>query len=184
MVLGLCHAAPVRYQHHRLSRRFAHDAAPGLRWGNVARARTLPRLRDPAARRHMRSVVQLERGSKPPAVALEVSRLVLASTVGLVDWPVIDAGARNACVLVMCVDVIDVDHKAAAGGVLRASRRQTVLAGDAVQPDDLATDVDLAVHDSALIVAVQSTSPQAERPDQEVVASLDVLVDEQWDDPL
>ena len=139
---------------------------------------------DPAAQRHMRSVVQLERGSKPPAVALEVSRLVLASTVGLVDWPMIDAGARNACVLVMCVDVIDIDHKPAAGGVLRAWGRQTVLAGEAVHPDDLATDVDLAVHDSALIVAVQSTSPQAERPDQEVVASLDVLVDEQWDDPL
>ncbi len=54
-----------------------------------------------------------------------------------------------------------------------------MLARDAVQPDDLAADVDLAMHHSALIVAIDPTSPQAERPDQEVVASPNVLIDEQ-----
>jgi hypothetical protein len=117
-------------------------------------------------------------------MALEVSRLVLPSTVGLIDGRMIDAGARGPCVLVMLVDVIDVDYKAAAGGVLRAWRRQTVPARDAVQPDDLAADTDLAVHDSTLIVAIDPTRPQAERPDQEVMAGLNVLINEQWGNPL
>ncbi len=58
-----------------------------------------------------------------------------------------------------------------------------MLARDAVQPYDLASGMDLAVHDPTL-VAVDPTRLQAKRPDQEVVSGLDVLVDEQWDDPL
>ncbi len=50
----------------------------------------------------------------------EVSRLVLASTIELVDGRMINPGARSPRVLVMFVNVIDVNDKAAVGGVLRA----------------------------------------------------------------
>lgn len=125
-----------------------------------------------------------QRGSKPPPVALEVSRLVFASTVGLVDRRMIESGARSPGLLVVFVDVIDVHDKAAAGGGLGARRNQTAFACDAVQPDDLAANVDLTMDDPTLIVAIDPTGPQAKRPDQEVVASFDVLVNEQWDDSL
>ena len=60
-----------------------------------------------------------------------------------------------------------------------------MLGGGAVQPDDVAVaDVDLAVNDSTFVVSIDPAGPQAERADQEVVGSLNVLADKQWGDPL
>lgn len=59
-----------------------------------------------------------------------------------------------------------------------------MLACGAVQPDDFAAGVDLAVHDVTFFVAVDATGLQAKRADQEVMAGLDIFVDEQWGDPL
>ena len=52
---------------------------------------------------------------------------------------------------------------------------------DPVQPDDGVTHADLAVHDGAVVAAVEPTRREAEGGDEVVVTRLDVLVDEDGD---
>jgi len=59
-----------------------------------------------------------------------------------------------------------------------------VLTGDAVKPDHLSAGVDLAVHDTAVLVAVKPARAKAEGTDQEFMRGLDVFIDQQWDNRL
>jgi hypothetical protein len=84
----------------------------------------------------------------------------------------------------MRLDIIDNNGQATARVCLRSWRDHAVLSRHAVQPDDLAIGENLAVHDVTFIVSINPTGPKPESVDQEVVASLDVLIDEECDDPL
>jgi hypothetical protein len=51
-----------------------------------------------------------------------------------------------------------------------------------MQPNHLATRVDLTVPDASALVPLEQSGRKAERADEEVVCGLDVAIDEQRDD--
>ena len=92
------------------------------------------------------------------------------------------SGHRPPGAGVVGVDVGDDDRRGRRGQCGPAGRGHLVLGRHPVQPDGGVADAHLAVHDGAVVESVEPAGREAERPDEEVVGRLDVLVDEDGDD--
>lgn len=90
-------------------------------------------------------------------VTFEVTRLILATPVGLVGRSRLDEGARRTCAVTVRVDVHDVDDQSTAHRRLGSCRDQLMIDGRAMQPDDLCGGTDLAMDDPAVVIAIQTT---------------------------
>jgi hypothetical protein len=78
--------------------------------------------------------------------------------------------------------VVDDHHELAGRGGRGLLRDPSLFLPDAVEPDHLASGVHLAVSDLPILVSLEEPQLEAERPDEELVRSLDVAIDEQRND--
>lgn len=117
-------------------------------------------------------------------MAFGVPCAVLTLPVGHVRGLVLDGGSRRSGTGEVGVNVVDLDDEPGAGRVHGARGGEPVLSRDTVQPDRTITRVDLAVDLTAVVVAIDSSGPEPERLDEEVVGGLDVVVHEYGHDTL
>lgn len=115
-------------------------------------------------------------------MVLGISGAVLAQAVWLICRGTIDASPSGLTAGIVGVDVFH-DHFEASVRLRRAPRcRHLVFFGYGMQPDHGVSDPDLAVDHGAVLGPMQAARGEAERPDEEVMSGLDVVVDEDRDD--